>query len=63
MRRRHFITLVGGAAAAWPVAARAHQNALPVVGLLTSGSPELYADRLRALHQGLNETGFTKGGM
>jgi putative ABC transport system substrate-binding protein len=55
MRRREFITLVGGAAV-WPVAARA--QAMPVVGFLGSESPELNADRLRAILQGLSETGY-----
>jgi putative ABC transport system substrate-binding protein len=60
MNRRHFISLVGGAAAL-PIAARAQQAALPRVGYLSSGSPELYADRLRAFLQGLNDTGFLQG--
>jgi putative ABC transport system substrate-binding protein len=60
MNRREFITLVGGAAT-WPVAARAQQQALPVVGFLHSGSAEPYAGRLAAFRQGLRDTGLAEG--
>ena len=61
MRRREFITLLGGAAAGWPLSARAQQAAMPVVGLLHPLSPDTYADRLRALHGGLKDSGCVEG--
>jgi putative tryptophan/tyrosine transport system substrate-binding protein len=60
VRRREFITLLGGAAATWPLSARAQQATMPVIGYLGGASPELYADRLRVFHQGLNETGYVE---
>jgi len=61
MRRREFIVLVGGGAAAWPLAGRAQQSRLPVIGFLSSSSPDLYVPFVRAWHQGLGETGYADG--
>jgi putative ABC transport system substrate-binding protein len=60
MKRRHFITLIGSVAA-WPLAARAQQRALPMIGLLSSRSPAVDAPLIALIRQGLNETGFVEG--
>jgi ABC-type uncharacterized transport system substrate-binding protein len=60
-RARDFISLLGGAAAAWPLAARAQQRSLPVIGYLGTESPVVWTTRLRALHLGLAATGYVEG--
>jgi putative ABC transport system substrate-binding protein len=59
--RRELIAAIGGAAMPWPLAARAQQPALPVVGILHLGSPEANANVMAAFRQGLGETGYTEG--
>src|SRR5260370_4847882 len=59
--RREFITLLGSAAVAWPLTARAQQAAMPMIGYLNSATPEGFSDYLRALRQGLKESGYVEG--
>ena len=61
MNKREFITLLGGTVAAWPLAARAQQRAFPVIGLLSSRSPDIDSPLISVIRQALNEKGLVEG--
>ncbi len=61
LRRRKFLTLLGGTVAAWPVSAQAQQPAMPVVGFLNPTTLDAQVDRLRAFRQGLKDIGYVEG--